>query len=272
MQQAVMERLVTHTVTIESQHRENAAGTTPSEYTVNFPPLQDVYGMRVTAVCMANAQYAVHAHNNVLDFYDAAAAAAFTAVLGPGNYTGAELATEVDVQMNAAMSVGAGVNFTCTYSAISNRLTITRVGATLFQLRFATGTYARFTACRVLGWPAVDTVAAAVAVSPYGVQLQGDEYLYVCVKGVPGMWTSGRCTDAVAQVIFPTGARTADLRSLVAPTVLFGELQPVLRAFTVRCVRPDGRLYDFNGQEHTITAEVYCLQPSGAGDMHMQTR
>jgi hypothetical protein len=252
----------TLTLTLESLRRENYAGTTPNAYTINIPPLADVYGLRVTAVCMANAQYAVNAYNNVIDFYDAATAATCRAVLTSGNYTGSELATEVAAQMVTAVGVPGA--FTCTYSAITNHLTVTRTGATQFQFLFATGTYARYSACKVMGWPPVDTSLSVSASSPYYVQLQGDEYLFLCFRGVPGMLTSSRVTDAVAQVIFPTGARSADLKSLVAPVVMFPEVQQHLTSFQVSCVRSDGQLYDFNGQEHTITLEVYCLTPQGA--------
>lgn len=248
-----------HTLTLESVRRENPNGTTPSAYVVNIPPLSNVYGLRVVAVCMANSQYAVNAYNNVVEFYDVALLSSFNAVLTPGNYTGTELASELATKMSTAVGVPGA--FTCTYSAITNHLTISRSGATQFRFWFASGTFARYSACKVLGWPPVDTSLATSVESPYYVQLQGEEFVYICFRGVPGMYTSSRVTDAVAQVVFPTGARSADLRSMVAPMVMFSEVQPSLTSLQVSCVRPDGKLYDFNGQEHTITVEVFCLTP-----------
>jgi hypothetical protein len=262
-------KTVTQTLVIESASRADLNRSGPNDYHVEFPPLQNVYGLRITHAAVPNSQYTLHSGNNTIDFYDTGAGGVhYVAVLTPGFYELKDLAPEVDRAMNAAMSGAPGSAFTCAFDTITQRLTVTRSGGQQFRLLGLTGTYRRTSACQVLGMePGVDTslTTTGTMILPRIAQVQGDEYVFVCLRGVQGMSTSCGLPDAVAKVIFPTAARNSTGFSLCASQVLFPALQRELRSFQVRVVRPRGQtLYDFNGMEHCFAVELYCLVASEA--------
>ena len=244
------------TLSIDSASRANAATTEPNDYRVAFEPQYGVYALQVQSAEVPNSQYCVNRSNYVVDFFDTALGALFSATLTLGDYSAAQLATELAAQMNAVTAPGL---FTVTANAVTHKLTVTRVAGTTFELRFASGPYAAYTAAAVLGFSAVDTPAAAVQTSDQIVQLQGETAVYLCLEGLGGMVNTGAISDVAAKIVFPTGSRVATLLSLAAPLVRLPEPMPVLRELRVRFVRPNGLLYDFNGLPHTFTVTLWCV-------------
>lgn len=237
--------------------RSRVAGT-PSDFIITFPQVVAAHALRVASAEIPMAQYTVHAYTSAVDFYDSAVGAVCTAVLTYGNYTGAQLATELAAQMTSACGVPGA--YSVSYSSITQKLTIVRNGGgPTFSLRFGTGSYAAFSAARIMGYdPLVDTATAASSTSPYIVQLQGEDYVYLCLNGLGNISNTELVSNVVAKYVFPTGARTSSLDSLVSPLVKLGEVQN-LRQVQVRLYCSDGRLYDLNGMDMSFTLELYCL-------------
>jgi hypothetical protein len=241
-----------------------------NDFTVEFPPLVGAHAIRVISAEIPMAQYTIHASTYVVDFYDSGAAAVCSAVLTHGNYTGAQLATELATQMTAACGVPGA--YTVTFSAITQKLTITRNGGgPTFGFRFASGPYAQYSAARVLGFLATDSInsLATTITSTYIVQLQGEDYVHLALVGLGNVANTEYVNDVVAKVVFPTGARSSALDSLVAPLIHLGELHN-LRQLHARLYRSDGQLYELNNMDMSFTLEVYCTPDADIVDIEQQ--
>jgi hypothetical protein len=240
-------------LSIDSATRLDPTGTTSSDYHVAFQAIHGAYALRVVTAEVPCTQNIMTADNCVVDFVDDTTATTAAATLTQGMYTGAQLATELQTQMNALV---AGAPYTVTFSSITQKLTVTRA-AGLFHFLFATGAYASLSAAAVLGFSAADTTSAATATSDRIVQLQGETNVYLCLEGLGGILNSALISDVAAKVVFPTAARMATLQSLAAPIIVFPAPVPILRTLRVQFKRANGRLYDFQGLDNSFTVEIW---------------
>lgn len=109
--------------------------------------------------------------NNILDFYENSGAVLRQAVISPGTYSGLELATELQTQMNA---VGSNT-YTVTYSSITKKLSINTTIPDTFRILSSS------TCLGKTGFQA-SLVFVSGQVGDYMVFLLGSRYLDVCVN------------------------------------------------------------------------------------------
>lgn len=239
--------------------------SSPSEYRIRFPALRNVKMLRLLGMELTNAQHVINHKNRFLDFLDSTTGATeHTAALNMGTYTSTGLADEINTRMNAALGAGFGVLYTVTYSTVTQRFIITRLGGATTQLLFLTGTHGYSNSnenpATVIGFvPALDTAVAAQLISPNMVNLAGENALYMIMKGYPAVTTSGAIQDVFAKIVLNVMPRNVVFNSFAAGSLVFTQPKDVIDNFEVRIVQYDGSLFDFNNVDHSYSIEAFCL-------------
>jgi len=119
---------------------------------------------------MYNLQYPVNSTNNSIIFKEANDdVTEYTATLDEGNYTGAEIATEIALQLNT--STGNAYTYSVAYDSKTGKLTITLTLPEVFKLVSANEIY---------GYSA-GTGFASVTTGNYPLNMSGVEYIDVLI-------------------------------------------------------------------------------------------
>jgi hypothetical protein len=174
------------------------------------------------------------------------------------------LADELNNAMNNAMAAGFGVNFTVTYITITQRLTITRNGGTTFAILFKSGKYgtenANRNAAHVLGFtPGMDTPFLLQQTSTSILNISGENFAYMVIKGYPAISTTGNNIDVFAKIVWNVIPRNITFDSFVTNTIIYKTSKDVIDNFEVAFVNSDGTLYDFNNFDHSYSIEFFCV-------------
>lgn len=114
-------------VLIDSKYRESG---TLTNYKYILPhPVKNVREVRLLQSVIPNSIYQLASGYNTFDFTEDPAGTpdAQTITLTPGNYTGSELATEIETQLNADMT---GNDYSVSYDSNTNKLTTTKTSGT----------------------------------------------------------------------------------------------------------------------------------------------
>ncbi len=176
-------------ILIDSRRRDNVPGRTssPVDYTYTLDSEIKVYEqLRLMHISMPKSVYNVSPHNNTFKVHHFFGLQEVTIVLTPNQYTGSELAAELQTQLQAsALPVSSG--YLITYNVNTNKLSIdnSAVGDdTVFApLGYATvDGYNSNASNSLLGLPhsfAVQFGAAGSVEFPYQVDLSGPRYLYL---------------------------------------------------------------------------------------------
>ena len=154
---------------------------TPSNFACQFTkPLQEGTYKLVSAT-MSNSYYNINNDNNKI-YFNEDGGATLTATLTNGFYSSADIASNIENAMEAvSLSSGLNVNYTVTFNANTNKLTISSGGGHSFAFKFASNTTS--SADRVLGFPLTDTSTSSSQTSntpinlvdtlSYNISLQG---------------------------------------------------------------------------------------------------
>jgi hypothetical protein len=125
------------TVEVNSQDRSRTKSFSSNNFRWNFRrPLKDVVAIELVSGSIPADLYNVTPDWNNFMFAEGTGAK-IKVTLTPGQYTAAEVATELQTQLNAIS--GATNTYTVTYSATTKRLTITGSTTTTFTFFFQTG-------------------------------------------------------------------------------------------------------------------------------------
>ena len=118
-------KLKRHVLSIDSRSRENFTTTTASNYTIRFPTISQVKKMKMLSTEIPNSQYVFRSTNNKIDLVDVGGGSTvYVVTITEGSYSAIELADEINLQLNAAVSVGFGI--------FTNRSTIYKHHACFF--------------------------------------------------------------------------------------------------------------------------------------------
>lgn len=249
-------------LTVDSRSR-NLTTDTPSKYVVDLPtPIANVKKVRLLSTEITNSQYTVNANNNKIDLVDVTGGNIVYAVtLTPGTYTATDLATEINLRMNAALGALPNVIFTVTYNTVTSKLAITRVDVpgNTFSLLFATGANYTKSARVVMGFNATDLVAVTAATSSNIVNLSGESWVYMKIRGLGSITTIENLSDIFAKVIWNVPPRYVCYDSFQSNPIYFNPSLSFLRRLDVEFRQADGTLYDFNNVEHSYTLEIFTL-------------
>ena len=250
-----------HVLTVDSRNRENPDLTTPSKYKVTFPPLRNVAMVRLCSTEIPNSEYVLHSRNNMLYLWDGSSNVDIT--LSPGTYTSTEMANEINRQLNAVMNAPFGSIFQVTAMTMTSKLRIDRVDGRPFQLKFAGKPN---TAALVLGFdPATDapmytdsTSGNTYTQSVNIINMAGENYVYLCLKGMQTMTTSEHIHDVFAKIIYKVPPRAIAFDTFVSNPCIYNEPMMSMQQLEVSFVRHDGYLVDFNTINHSFTLEFFC--------------
>lgn len=173
--------------------------------------------------------------NNILDFYENGVATLLQAVITPGTYSGLELATELQTQLNA---VGANI-YTVTYSSITKKLSITTTLPDTFRILSTS------TCLEKIGFQASSAFVSG-QVGEYMVFLLGSRYLDVCVNFDCASIALNRRSNIIARI--PLSAE--------AGSVIFWSAQIPIKSVcsATSLSEMNVRLFDDNGSPYLIDA------------------
>jgi hypothetical protein len=235
------------------------ADSTPSSYVVKVGPLHRVRSIELVSTEATNARFLIDATNNLIDIVSSAApAGTFVVTLTPGHYGSSDLADELDKQMNAALGAAPGAIFTITYTASTAKFTIARVDGNSFNLLFASGANAAFAPLAELGFVASDSGLTTTVTGPNSANLSGDDYALLCLKDLGGIVDTGSSTDCFAKIVWSSPARYAAFNSFATVRHEWNPPLPRIDRLVVSWRRPNGKLYDFNGVDHSFSLLVAC--------------
>lgn len=162
-------------------------------------PIRNIAAFKVLEVSVPFTYYVFWAAgvngvgNNTFLLDDGAPGSPTTVTITPGNYTAAQMATELGARLTAASA--AAVTYTVTYSSITGVFTVT-ASAGDFSLLFNDipaflvdgHDLGQTTPRRWLGFNAgTITSTASVLVAPNAAQLSGPNFLYLCSLALGGL-------------------------------------------------------------------------------------
>jgi hypothetical protein len=248
-------------LTVDSRSRENFDLTTPAQYKVVFPPIRNVIMVRLLSTEVPNTEYVIHSRNNKLFLWDAPNLTEHAVTLSPGTYTATELANELNKQLNAALAAQFGAIFQVAAMTMTSKMRIDRVDGLQWGLRFAGKSS---TAALVLGFdPDTDAVMQQ---DPFSgnwytqsvtiMNLAGENFVYLCIKGMPTLITTERVNDVFAKIIYNVPPRSIAFDSFVSNAFIVPQTL-TLSQLEVSFVRHDGYLVDFNDIDHSFSLEFF---------------
>lgn len=257
-----------HVISVDSRFREEWAHTTPSEYQFRLPTaLRAVKISRLLTTEIPNTQYSVNATNNKIDFEHKFTALlpdaeqTCTATLAVGTFSGTEMASQIDIAMNAALTPprNPGERYTVQYDPQTQKVIIRRVVGGEFALLWGSGANRSKSAAAILGFDeTADTGLATEHRSWYIINLSGDNMVYLCIKNLGSVQTA-MVSDVFAKIVWDQPPRSTCFDSFVSNAVVWNEPLNSLDRFDIKFCQPDGSLYDFNNMEHSFSVEVYTL-------------
>ena len=162
-----------NTVLIKSSDRESYS-TGSHDFTIQAEFLLDgLY--RVVSVLIPNSVYSVRTGINDKVYFTYGAAAR-TATIPPGDYTGTTIASNLASVMNA--EIDGSDPFSVVYSAVTGKLTVSSSGS---NFGFAFGTNTAASARKVIGFNAANQTEAASKVSDNKIDVSGINLIFLRV-------------------------------------------------------------------------------------------
>jgi hypothetical protein len=165
------------------------------------------------------------------------------------------------------MTAAPGTVFTCTYSAITGKFTISRIDGGTFGWVHApvtatspgTGTVHIAAPFRELGLTEVTTATSlTVYEAPNVANLLGDDYAVMCIEQCGQMMGTEGIPDAFAKIIWASPSRTASYNSFIGGVTEFPAARTKMDLLSIKFMRPNGTLYEFNGVEHSFSLRFTC--------------
>jgi hypothetical protein len=236
-------------VVIDSKDRDISVHPTPSAYNISLQDeIEDVVAAQLIACNIPLSGYMVTSNHNSFGVTISPGATVYTVTLDDGDYTGAELATELAAKINVA--VGGGSNFSVSYAAKTGKFLFTHASAN-FSLIFNTDNANSL--ARVLGFKPATTAASAARtlLSPARANLDYFKYVVMYIDQFSNNQGSSSVLAKSFAVIYDNTNRQNDndITTIVKKfTPPLSRLTRLLISFYDR----DGKMYDFNGVDHTF--------------------
>ena len=233
-------------VVIDSKDRDISVHPTPTAYNIFLQDeIEDVVTAQLISCNIPLSGYMINAYHN--SFTVTIGATTYTVTLDDGDYTGAELATELQSKLNAA--VGSSV-FTVAYTAKTGKFLFTHSSAN-FTLNFLTDNASSL--ARLIGFKAgtSSTSAARTLLAPAKANLDYYKYLVMYIDQFNNNQGSSSVLSKSYAVIYDGSLNQCDndystiIKKFTPP---LSRLTRLLISFFDR----DGRPYDFNGVDHTF--------------------
>ena len=238
-------------VYLDTRHR-NSGVNSNAVFNMNEARIPDrVLGFLITLLSVEfnNTVYPVNANNNVIS-YQEAGPVNFTATMTPNHYTGAQLATELQTQMNAAASTGV---FTVTYNAQSRLMTL----ASTVAFTIVAGTAS---INDVIGINALLHGAFLVShVSDYPVDISGTRYVDIEMNFALGNYAVNNSSQSTILRI-PTVNGFGEFVNYVAPNEQYAYVD-TSRLNALRCLVRDDQHNQYLLPNNSYISYVFKFIP-----------
>ncbi|MFA5151317.1 MAG: hypothetical protein WC554_02030 [Clostridia bacterium] len=153
------------TLIVNSKDRLSESNSSTDFKILLQEPINNVKKICLLGVYIPNMCYNIRSNvNDKLTFFENGSVNNISAVLNPGIYSIDDLATHIETQMTAiSLSSGQHWNYTCVYSDITLKITISAGGVNTFALKFGSS-YSR-QCWKILGYNQEDYAAATSQIS-----------------------------------------------------------------------------------------------------------
>lgn len=257
------EQYIYHTVVIDSRDRDYSRYPDSSNYVIELQnQFRDVVSLELVNLLVAKGESLINNNNNTFSFQESQSqvdeGSYLTATIPTGQYSAADLLTELGNTMTSASQTGTTYHVT---QDSSGRVVIDNGGGgQFFQVYNGNGkVHLPGNISRTLGFSPGAT--GATGSSP--INLRGEDYIILEMEGVSNNYgSSDALTGSLAQVVVADieYGQFKHLRGVDWGRcyVRFNPLLPKLSKFHMRFKRPDGGLYDFGGFENSMVFELKC--------------
>jgi hypothetical protein len=283
-------KTIERTVILHSRHRPDTIDTNVNDWVVDLgEPMEDVTTIELVEACIPKSREVINATNNLLHFSEDAGVTTLTTTIPVGDYTGAQLAAEIAVQMIAtSLALGAGHTYTCvvagtaTNAGVAGTITITKtVGGGTLDLMFAGPTRIQQTFKRrdvtslrqmypvnsiayYLGFAAAQATGALTYTGANKFDLSGDKYvgLEITPNGNASGMTDTRSNapgfDNMFAVLSLEGNQNTPIwhKSNQDSQIIRHMDHKKLSGFRIRFWDEDNVAYDFRGLHHMLKFRI----------------
>lgn len=185
-------------ICVNTRYRQNEANSTPTNCVVKLPRTYNMKSYTIEWVCIPTTNYVVNSSNNVFDVEEADSDTD-TITITPGNYTLAELATELATELNASGSLDA--TYTVSADTKTAKITISATQNIALDFRTSTNSNSAFEVC---GFENALLASAGSHTSSNVCDLNGTKYFVLDVAELGGD-------------LYPTGVGSAGLSCYIIP-------------------------------------------------------
>lgn len=182
-------------VFLDTRHSTTPETPSDCEFELNFNVANDLtnYSLSIESVSFPNAVYVINSTNNKI-YWKEDGGATITSTLTTNNYTGDEIAVELQAQLNADTALARV--YTVTYDSQSKKLTVSCNAGVPDTIQFVSGDFNTY---NELGYNA-PTSALTILTSDYPIRLDGTQYIDV-VSSIGNMnYSSNGRTNILARV------------------------------------------------------------------------
>ncbi len=239
----------TEIISINTKDRDKIVFPNPQQCDLFIPPIKQVVKGEIVSSQIPHSQYPVNAKNNQFVATSSASPAVseVTLTLTPGNYTAAELATEVQTQLNGATFLN-GAKSTCVFNTTTRKFEINRTdgGGTITML-FGSNVLPTSSAVHLLGYTEED-VGPATDVSPPNVaNIGGDDYILLYIDGLNNSFSASR-SRYFAKFQMDVAYGYYSMNKFICNPMEFRR-GANFRKLSLRFEDPNGQLVLFNNQD-----------------------
>ncbi len=265
-------------IVIDSRDRNHVDYVNPNNYRIDLEKdLNDVVAIELISAEVPKSEYVINANNNKIYFQETNAQVSgntyLTATLSVGNYTLAELKTEIETQMD---TVGIA-NYTVTIISKTNNINISSnlSGVTLFNLLFKgnneihghnnnpRSTYLENSIGPVIGFSRIDRTGSSNYTGDLQYNLNGEKYIMLHLANIPMIeGISDGIQNAFHKITLNSDNNTTRYykegeykisKKLNNPIKRLNELEISFRNY-------NNDLYDFHGLEHSLTFKITSIK------------
>jgi len=241
---AAEKKVIETTVSVFSTNR--TTGTSSSQFTVKIPtPLTGVTKVKLNKATIPKTMYTIRAGIN--DTFDIDYPAPSTILISPGFYTATGLCAALQTYLQ-----GVDANYTCTYSTLTGKVTVTNTSA--FRILVTGGVGSATSACGILGFTTGSPASTAATswVANNIINLIDPQSVFIVVQELRGKSTISSGYNGYTWEIGMAGAISGSIVDWTTngeyPAVV--DIYPAtITVLTVSLVDLNGTLIDLNGMD-----------------------
>lgn len=233
-----------HTFIIDSRERNNYSSTNPNSYTIQFDkPFKNIVELELLSTEIPTTQYVVNSYNNQLNV------GGTNITISTGNYSSSELALELQTNIR---NDTADSNYSVSVDTNKMKFTVSH-SSTPFVLDLSLDN----SIAKVIGFSPNSFSSALSHTSDKTFDLFGEKYIVMHVNNfysnvvsnqekLEGAFAKIPLTVPLFSVEYFIYDKLRAFKKFTPPLSVLDYLKIEFRTY-------DGNLYDFNGQEHSLT-------------------